>query len=411
MSAMRSSMSPVDDGAVVAGASVSPLRVLFLMEGLYLGGAERRFIRLARTLDRRRFQPVIGTLLAAGPLEAEVRGLGIPVESFARRGRFDPSPALRLARYLHAEHVEVVHAMHWLSNAMAAVAAWWLRDIAVIGSTVSTIYDESAGGRYRLLLDRRLWRRMDRMVVNATALRDYLIQRGLPAGRVTIIPNGVDVPAETSRTQASRAAARGLLGVAPDAPLVGIVARLDPVKDHQTFLRAAAIVRERFPSARFAVVGPGPERPALEALAASLHLSDAVIFSGAVPSSDCVLPAFDVFVLCSRFEGMSTALLEAGAWGLPLVATPVGGSAEIVHEGRTGYLVPVAGPQALADRICALLAHPVRARALGEAARLYVAEHFSARAMVTRYEGVYHSAALTRRLASMRQPATLSRSR
>lgn len=390
--------------ADTADQQVAPLRVLYLMEGFDAGGAERRFVRMARGLDRERFALSIATLRLGGPLEAEMRACGVPIVPLERRGRFDVTPVLRLRRYLRAERIQVVHAMHWLSNLTAALAATTLPRVAVVGSTVGMVYTTARGGRYRLALDRRLtWRRLDRMTVNAASLRDYLASCGFPAERLSLVLNGVDIP-NSGRLPAARAEARARLGIAPDVPVAGIVARLSPVKDHGTFLRAAQLVRDRLPGARFVVAGDGPERAALESLAGELSLGDSVLFTGHVPSSDLVLPALDVAVLCSRHEGMPNALLEAGAWTMPLVATAVGGVPEVVLDGQTGLLVPVGDADALAARMLALVTDRALAERLGRAAREHVAATFSTETMIRRYEDIYTAVAAVRNAASARGP-------
>lgn len=387
--------------------SAAPLRVLYLMEALRIGGAERGFLRMARALDRERFQLAIGTLLPGGPLEPEIRALGIPIVPFARRGRFDLSPVSRLARYIRDERIDIVHGMHWLSNLFAELGAWRCPQTAVIGSTVGMVYDDSRHGQARLLLDRLCWRRMDVMTVNGAKLGTYLTERGFPAQRLRVVLNGVDVPNERLLTPETRAAARARLGVCADVPLVGIVARLDPVKDHPTFLRAAALLRERLPDAQFALVGGGPEQVALESLADSLGIREAVVFTGEVPDAAAYLPAFDVSVLCSRFEGLPTALLEAGSWALPLVSTPAGGATEVVVEGRTGLLAPIGDAERLAERVGELLADRARARTLGMAARAHVIERFSLAAMMAHFESIYETAALTRHGVRPRVPVAI----
>ena len=140
------------------------------------------------------------------------------------------------------------------------------------------------------------------------------------------------------------------------------------------------------------ILGDGPERAALAALAAELGVADAVRFAGHLASGDLALPAFDVAVLCSRHEGMPNALLEAGAWGLPAVATPVPGVDDVLLEGRTGLLAPIGDAQALAERTVELLRDPARARQMGAAARAHIAAHFTVERRVREYERVYVAA-------------------
>jgi glycosyltransferase involved in cell wall biosynthesis len=362
------------------------------MEALVVGGSERRFLRLARSLDRQRFQPVICTLRAGGMLEDEVRASGIPIVRCTRHGRFDPSPVPLLAAYLRAERIDIVHSMHQLSNMFAMLAALAAPRVAVVGSMVAELYHISPSGRYRLMADRLLWHRMDVMSANAEVLRAYLARCGFPPERVAVVPNGVEIPPSDSLSASARADARAALGVTLDVPLVGIVGRLESQKDHATFLRAASAVRDRVPDARFVIVGGGSLQPDLINQAAALNLTEVVTFTGELPRAERVLPAFDIFVLCSRFEGMPNALLEAGALGIPLITTPVQGASEIVLDGRTGLLTPVGDATTLAARIGLLMDNPALRARLGQAARAHVAANFSAATMTRGYQAVYERA-------------------
>jgi glycosyltransferase involved in cell wall biosynthesis len=401
---MRKSDTVPEHGPDSAMLALRPLRVLYLMEQLDIGGAERRFVRMARMLNGDQMKLVVGVLRPGGVLEAELHSMGIEVVPFIRHGRFDPSPVWRLARYIRKERIDVVHGMLWLSNLIAMLAACQMPRLAVIGSTVNLVYDKARGGRYRLMLDHLLWWRMDYMVVNALALRDYLLQRRFPEKRLIVIANGIDIPDPAQLTSADRLAARAALGVPPQVSLIGTVARLEPAKNLQMLLQAAKMVLERFPDARFVLVGKGSERASLEALAATLGIREQVWFTGEVAHIDRVLPTFDLFVLCSRFEGMPNALLEAGAWGLPLISTPVGGTAEIVLEGKTGFLTPLDDVPALAERICTLLEHRDLSAQFGRAARDHVITHFSTNMMVKRYEAVYRIAAEARNKRGSSRP-------
>ena len=359
-----------------------------------MGGSERRFVRMAQTLDRGQFRLTVGTLRDGGPLEADMRATGTPILSFARRSRFDPSPVLRLREYLRREHIAVVHGMHWLSGLLAVLAAATLPHVAVIGSTVGMVYDASQHGRIPPWGSSRLapTRPNDSKFASACRIPGQLwlsTSQALP---------GAERRGDSSHPARSRRAhpRPRLFDLPAGQPVVGILARLTPVKDHRTFLLAAQRIHAQMPEVRFAIVGDGPERTALEEFTCSLGIGDVVRFSGSVPSSDLVLPAFDIAVLCSRHEGMPNALLEAGAWGIPMVATAVGGVPEIVQDGRTGLLAPAGVPETLAERVISLLQDRARRTAMGEAARQLVADTYSISSMMRHYELIYRQVAALR---------------
>jgi len=173
--------------------------------------------------------------------------------------------------------------------------------------------------------------------------------------------------------------------------VVGTVGRLEERKGHEHFLRAARAMLAAANGLRpqVVIVGDGPLRGRLARQAGELGVAESVRFTGAVEDVRVPLAAMDVFVLPSRAEGMSNALLEAMAAGLPVVATAVGGTSEVLDAGRTGLLVPPDDASALATEILGLLEDPARATRLGRAAQGHVAEAFSAPAMVARLERLY----------------------
>jgi glycosyltransferase involved in cell wall biosynthesis len=209
---------------------------------------------------------------------------------------------------------------------------------------------------------------------------------GIPASRVTVIENGVDVSRFDGVTRRGRIS--GLEAVPEDAPLVGSVGCLAPRKDYGTLLSAL----ERLAAGhefRCAIAGDGPDRTTLEAQAAERGLAGRVLFLGERSDVDQLLPAFDVFTLSSREEGIPNALLEAMAAARPCVATRVGGNAEVLEDGRTGWLVPPQDPGALATALGEALSRPDEAARRGAAARRAMVEERSIDAMVRRHEGFY----------------------
>jgi glycosyltransferase involved in cell wall biosynthesis len=215
----------------------------------------------------------------------------------------------------------------------------------------------------------------------AEAQVPYLVNDlGHPAEKVRIIHNGVDPDAFNGTGDRS---VRSELGLRDSDVAVGIVAALRPEKDHETFLRAARLVADRLPQARFVVTGGGDRLEALARLADELGVEDRVVLTGPRDDVPALLAAIDVFVLCSyTIECFPMALLEAMASSRPAVCTAVGGLPEMIQEGVTGYLVPARDPHALADRISALVASPDLRRAFGTAARARVESEFSLRASV-----------------------------
>jgi glycosyltransferase involved in cell wall biosynthesis len=184
---------------------------------------------------------------------------------------------------------------------------------------------------------------------------------------------------------------RSALGLDPRDRVVGIVATLRPIKDHPTFLRAAAFVLREHPQTKFLVAGmSAPDMLAeLQALARSLRIDGQVVWLGGVPNPLSILPHCDVAVLSSRSEGFSNALLEYAAAGVATVATHVGGNAEIVQDGQTGFLVPPGEPAAMAQRICQLLSDDALRQQFATQARRRVETEFSEEQVLEDYTRLY----------------------
>ncbi len=232
---------------------------------------------------------------------------------------------------------------------------------------------------------------MSRLVAVSDDLGRELIEEwGVPAERVTVIPNGVDLDAFAYPGPVE--GAREELGLAPEHRVIITVGGLRPVKDYPTLIRAFARVHAQWSDSRLVIVGGergGGSQAELEALAGSLAVGSAVLFPGVRQDIARLLPLADVYVNSSVFEGMSNTILEAMAASRPVVATGVGGNPELVRDGVTGYLVPPGDPAALAARLVDVLSDPGLAKALGAAGRAVgESEHAMAR-MVTAYEDCY----------------------
>ncbi|HSD26656.1 MAG TPA: glycosyltransferase, partial [Vicinamibacteria bacterium] len=218
----------------------------------------------------------------------------------------------------------------------------------------------------------------DRVVVVSRAIGAVVEAGGVRAERLRLVYEGVPdrVPAPGGRE------ALASLGVPAGAPVVGNVAALTGHKDHATLLAALALLRTRVPEARLVIAGEGELRPALEARARELGLGDRVVLAGFRHDLDRLLPAFSVFCLSSRLEGLGTSLLDAMAFGLPVVATAAGGIPEAVEDGVTGRLVPPGDPAALAEALAVVLGDEELRRAWGAAGRRRFCERFTVDHMV-----------------------------
>lgn len=370
----KSKLLPLDDRG--------PLRVMFLLSSMPVGGAETLLVNLTRRLDKSRFTPLLCCLQTLGPLGEEL-ARELPAYHGLIRGKYDALVLPRLVRLLKRERVDAIVTVGAGDKMFWGRIAARLAGVPVICSAIhSTGWPDviERPNRWRLLTH---W--TDAFIAVADEHGRHLVEiEGFPTDRVHVIPNGIDVQRFTAAADA--APLRASLGIGAAAPLVGIVAALRPEKDHVLFLRTAALVHEKMCAARFLIIGEGPERPVLEQLARELNLQDAVQFLGNRSDIPELLSALDVFVLTSQMEASPVSIMEAMACGKPVVAPRVGSIDESVIDGVTGYLVEPGKSTLAADRILRLLEDPSLARRMGQAGRERVCQRSSLESMVTGYE-------------------------
>ena len=359
-----------------------PLRVMFLITSMPVGGAETLLVNLIRGLDRDHFLPSLCCLKSLGPLGEELSS-EIPVYHDLIRHKCDVRVLSRLTRLFRKQRIDAVvtvgagDKMFW-----GRLAARRARVPVVLCALHSTGWPDAIGRLNRSWL---LTRWTDGFIGVAEAHGRHLIEReGFPSSQVRVIPNGVD----TARFQPSLdvAVPRRALGLSPTAPVAGIVAALRSEKNHELFLRAAADVRHQIPEARFLIIGDGPERARLEQLARELKLDDAVLFLGSRSDIPELLSTLDVFVLTSKMEANPVSILEALASGKPVIAPRVGSIGETVINGQTGFLTEPNDSQQVVKRLCELFANPALARQLGQQGRASVVAHWSLERMVEGYQ-------------------------
>jgi len=357
---------------------------------LDVGGLERMVVQLLTLLDRKSFAPRVCVLGEKGALAAELEALGVPVESIPRRGgRVDPTLPIRLARWFKRQDVDIVHTHNPAPHLYGALGAGVARAGGRTPRVVHTKHGRNVPHTRKSVTLNQLASAMTNRIVTVSddARAVALEVEGVDAAKVVTIKNGVDTTLYRPRDRGARDLARQRLGLPEGGYHIVCVARLSEEKDHATLLAAFARLRAALPDARLALVGDGPERPALEALAHRLA-PGAVLFTGMRSDVAELLPAFDAFALASRTEGISLTLLEAAAAGLPIVATRVGGNPEVVTHGRTGLLVPPVDPARLAAALEELAKRPDRAE-MGLAGRRRVETLFGVQSMVGAYEALY----------------------
>lgn len=379
------------DAPVTWPPAGAPVPVLYVIGSLNLGGSERHLLHLATRLDRTRFRPMICCLVETGPLFriAQARGVACSclhlrlTRQGIRTGWRLAGGLARLIRLMRREGVVILDAYLFLAYILAVPCAW-LAGVPIRIAQRRGLRTSKPGWPGRHHLERCVNRLTTQVVANSQAVaRDTMEDESLPAGRIRVIHNGVEVPARPVGQDARPD------GMPPGRRVILCVANLIHYKGHLDLLAAAAEVLPAFPDVALVLVGDGPMRPALADAVDRDGLRGRVHFLGHRADVSDLLAASDLFVLSSHEEGFSNALLEAMAHGLPVVATAVGGNLEAVEDGVTGLLVPPRDAGALAKAMMSLLADPPASSRMGQMGRARAAKLFPLDRMVHETETLY----------------------
>lgn len=352
------------------------MRVLFLLDNLDAGGAERNTLDLMRALVGLSVEP---HLCIAGRgcnerLLAEAVELGARVHRLHGARVYDPRPLLRLVRLLSRERFDVVHLQDPYPALMATMASV-VFGIPVVTTRHVLADDHStvrSDARSRFLL-RAMRTASDRVILPAARLRGpFAEQSGISPERMVVVHNGLPT---RPLAQSRRDILRQQLGWRPEEKVILIVALLRGGKGHEDLFAAMPQILQTAPNARLKVVGDGRERARLEQLASPL--GETVVFLGMRSDVADLMTAADLLVLPSWSEAFPTVLLEAAMAGLPAVTTDVGGAAETVVDGETGLVVPPRSPGILAQAILSILGDEQKLRRLGSAARRAAMDRFT----------------------------------
>jgi sugar transferase (PEP-CTERM/EpsH1 system associated) len=381
------------------GGPVDAVRVMHVVAALRSGGMERGVVKLVNGLDPTRVRSMICSTQPAGPLRDEVEST-VPVFELDRRDGNDIRLPRDLYRLFRRERPDIVHTHAWGTLLEGLLAARLARVPVVVHGEHGTLQLR----RYQRYLQRWGWSAADQVLSVSSRLADRMAaQTGFARDRIHTIRNGVDL----SRFGAIEPMlARAALGVAATSRVIVTVGRLVPVKAHRMLLDSVALLRGRHPDATLILAGDGPLKGPLTEQAAALSLGDSVRFLGERADVETVLAAGDVFVLSSDSEGLSNTILEAMASRLPVVATDVGGAAELVRPGETGWLVRPYSAAALAEALDAALSDGETRQAMGRAGRRRAEAEFGLDAMVRRYERLYCEAAAAFKRLPVAPPAT-----
>ncbi|MDX2150587.1 MAG: glycosyltransferase [Bryobacteraceae bacterium] len=358
----------------------APTPILLFVRELHQGGCERDLTKLALHLDRSRFQPHVGCFYGDGLRASELRDGGLPPVEFPVHSFRSPAllpHAFALRRYVQKHRIRLVQSFDVPASVFVT---------PVVAGAAPVVLTSQLS--YRSLVSRPLqWllRASDRMatgvVVNCEAMRRHMIEEGVAPHRVHVCCNGIDTGVFHPGSGQRRAEVHGA------SLVIGTVAALRPEKGLATLLEAFAAAR--LEDARLVIIGSGPILPTLQAHAAALGLAASTLFIAATTEVADWLRSIDIFVLPSRSEALSNALMEAMACGCTPVASNVGGNPELVESGQNGLLFPVGDADALRSNLVILAGDPNLRHEWGTRSAARIREQYSLGAYVRRMEGLY----------------------
>ena len=358
-----------------------PLRTVFMLSSMPVGGAETLLVNMVRRFRPDRIEPLIVCTKEPGPL-GEQLSFDFPVTSNWLFNKYDFTIVPRLASYFRRERIDALVTVGAGDKMFWGRLAASMAKLPVICSALhSTGWPDGVGRLNRLLTP---W--TDRYIAVAKSHGSFLVDwERFPESKVAVIPNGVDTDRFRFHATA-RVSVRQELGLPETVRLIGIVAALRPEKNHSLFLDVAKRISQRFPSAYFALIGDGPERSAIERKIDQLALKDRVFLLGNRKDIPRLVASLDVFALTSHNEASPVSILEALSCSIPVVSTRVGSVSETVMDDWNGFTVEPGDTEAFASKIATLLQNPDLAVSFGSNGRDHVVSRYSLDTMVKGYE-------------------------
>jgi glycosyltransferase involved in cell wall biosynthesis len=366
------------------------VKILHIISSGGMYGAEAVILNLSRTLNEGPHSSVLGVFSnSANPNldlhEAAVRE-GIESHLIPCKGQIDRSVIASIRKLAARTNAEIVHAHGYKADIYVYLALRTSR-IPFVSTCHNWIDSKLLVSLYGMA-DRLVLRNYPAVIAVSDEVSQRLLKAGVRADKIHLVRNGIDL---RPFDNASPSLPGALFEDHP--PIVGLIARLSSEKGADIFLNAAAMILVELPSAKFVVVGEGPDRDKLESLIDELKIRPSVSMLGRRDDMPSVYASLDIMVSASRQEGLPMAVLEGMASRLPLVATPAGDVPTVVLDGRTGVMVPLEDATSLASAVVALLRNPAQRKRLGAAARKLIEDEFSADRMTSEYLRVYEEAA------------------
>ena len=370
------------------------VNIAYVVNHFGMGGLERCVVRLVNHLDRSQFRTMIIVLGTHSEATEWLKVDDVPIFEFRKDPGNSPKILWKLMNVLYRKKIDIVHSHNWGTLLETVIARRCAGIKCHIHAERGTVFDalRPKGFRRRLRGFAMRWAlsQADSVVAVTEATRSRVVAlSGVPPESVKVIPNGVNKPSPGGVGYKGEGLPRSF-GIEEGAVIVGSIGRLHPVKDFKTAVEAVAQLVQRGRDVHLILVGEGSEKKSLEKLAKDLRIGNRIHCVGRDANVGVWLMAMDIYVNSSVSEGMSQALLEAMAMGLPVVATDVGDHAKVLRGNYScGVVVPVAKPKSMADALEQLIVNKVMRTDFGKEAQKNHEENFSVGKMIHAYEDLY----------------------
>jgi glycosyltransferase involved in cell wall biosynthesis len=358
-------------------------RILHVISTLTRGGPEKQLALLAAGLPRDEFEVHVCALSRGGPLEEDLQRANIPVTVLGKRWKYDPIAWWQLRRHIARLQPDLVQTWMFTANTYGRTAARWAGVKHIVASERCV---DSWKSWHHLAIDRRLARHTDAIVVNSEGVEEFYREQGIPTQMLRVIENGIGPPPKNNVTHDQLC---DELGIPRGAHLLGAVGRLWHQKRIKDLIWATDLLKVIRDDAHLLILGDGPQRENLERFRDACLIDDKVHFLGQRDDVMRFMPHFALLWLASSYEGLPNVVMEAMASGVPVVATDIAGTRELVTPGVSGFLVSVGDRSGLARLAHKILEDPALRERLGEAGRQRILAEFSVEAMVAKHVALY----------------------
>jgi glycosyltransferase involved in cell wall biosynthesis len=369
---------------------VPPIKILHLRDTHEIGGPGKTILETHRAIDASRFELHLAVFITRhesgdSPFVRAAREYGLPVHFVRGYNQYDPRMILRVIALVKRLGIDIVHA-HEVKSDVIAYLATRLHRVPVM-TTLHGWIGNGASSQRRIALDKRIVQSFDRVVAVSGRIRDEMLAVGMPEANLRLVHNAIVV--ERYARSGRRGILRELCGREVKAPVLVSIGRFSFEKGHADLLDALAIAAQRGHRPSLVLVGDGPERPRLEEKIRALGLSDSVHLTGYIAQPERVLDEADLMVLPSHTEGLPNVVLESLLMDVPVLATRVGGTPEVITDGETGYLVEARAPEALANGILDFLSRRDQWACTARRGRAMVEARFDFKARTRKIEAIY----------------------